>query len=107
MDNLRREQLTANWENECGGDESWREDLTPEELDFIANLDNAYHRGTLAMASAILIREEVRARFRPSEILELETVFDHCRLRLRSGGLFLARLNADHSLRLDEIDEVC
>lgn len=106
MDNLRREQLTASWENECGDDMSWREDLTPEELDFIASLDNTYLQGTLAMASAILIQEKVRARFRPSKILELETAFDHCRLRLR-GGLFLARLNAGHSLRLDEIDEVC
>ena len=107
MDSLRREQLAASWESECGGDRSWRDSLTPEELDFLASLDNAYHRGTLAMASAILIREKIRARFRPSEILELETVFDHCRLRLRSGGLFLARLNDDHSLRLDEIDGVC
>lgn len=107
MDNLRREQLTANWENECGGDQGWREDLTPVELDFIARMDCADSMRTLAMASSIPILEKIRARFRPSEILELETFSDHCRLRLRGGGLFLARLNADHSLRLDEIEEVC
>lgn len=108
MDNLRREQLTDNWDSECNsGDPSWRKELTAEELDFVASLDRGYRRGMLTMASAILVREKVRSRFRPGEIAELVTIRDHCRLRLRDGRLYLARLNDDNSLRLDEIDGVC
>lgn len=107
MDNLRREQLRENWNEEALHGEDWREDLTPEELDYVSGLDRNYNRGILAMASVILIREQVHARFARSEIQELETVYDHCRLRLRNGQIFLARLDRDRKLRLDEIDEAC
>ena len=42
----------------------------------------------MAICSAILVREEVRAQFHPEEIVELETI-------------------RDCTLRLDEIDGVC
>ena len=61
----------------------------------------------MAICSAILVREEVRARFHPEEIVELETIRDHCRVRLRDGSLYLARMGRDCTLRLDEIDGVC
>ena len=41
------------------------------------------------------------------EIAEVETIRDHCRVRLRDGAMYLARLDRDLSLRLDEIDGVC
>lgn len=107
MDNLRREQLREYWNEEALYGDDWRDDLTPEELDYVSGLDQNYDRGILAMASVILIREQVRERFAPREILELETVGDHCRLRLKDGRMFLARLDRDNSLRLDEIDGVC
>ena len=107
MDNLRMEQLRNYWQDEplCGA--GWREDLTPEELDCVAEWDRAYTRDVRAIASVFLIQEKVRERFSPTEILELETIHDHCRLRLRDGRMFLARLDQDRNLKLNEIDEVC
>ena len=109
MDNLRIEEIRRHWDRESENPESmeWRNDLTPEELDYVTAMDKSYRSGMLAMASAILVREKVHAQFSPREILELETVRDHCRLRLRDGRLFLARLDRDRNLRLDEIDGVC
>lgn len=109
MDNLRIEELRQLWdaESEAPETQEWRDDLTPEELDYVSGLDGSFRRGFLAMASAILVREKVRKRFSPMEIQELETVRDHCRLTLRDGRMFLARLDADRFLRLDEIDGVC
>lgn len=109
MDEFRREQLLDNWNQEANEPESqeWREELTPEELEYVGQLDDQYDPGHLAICSAILVREKVRARFRPEEIAELETIRDHCRVRLRDGAMYLARLGRDRSLRLDEIDGVC
>lgn len=107
MDNLRREQLITSWEAERNDEMDWREDLTPEELDFVASLDKTCCRGMLAMATAILVMEKIRERFTPKEILELKAVRDHCRLTLRDGRMYLVRLDEDRFLRLDEIDEVC
>ena len=107
MDNLRMEELRELWNAEPIDGEDWREDLTPEELDCVANWDSAYDRGMLAIASHILIREKIRKRFAPQEILDLENIRDHCRLRLRDGRLFLARLDRNNELMLNEIDEVC
>ena len=108
MDNLRREQLIDNWNEEGRDDDTeWREDLTPEELDFVEGLDRRYDCGILKMASRILIMEKIRAKYSPAEIMELEGVGEHYRLRLRDGSLFLARLGNDNSLLLTEIDEVC
>ena len=49
----------------------------------------------------------VKSRFYPGEIKEISMFDDHCRLTLRDGRILLGRLNADNSLRLDEIDGVC
>lgn len=109
MDEIRREHLLDNWNNETNEPESqeWRDDLTPEELEYVGQLDDQYDSGYLAICSAILVREELRARFRPEEIAEVETIREHCRVRLRDGTMYLARLGRDRSLRLDEIDGVC
>ena len=108
MDNLRREQLISYWNSEDVDDDyDWRDDLTPEELDFVASLDNRYERGILAAASAILVMDQIRAKFNPAAISELKAIGDHCRLRLRDGRLYLARLTSNNTLRLDELNEVC
>ena len=109
MDDIRREQLRQRLYQETNDPESqeWRDELTPEELEYVEQLDNSYVSHIAAMCSAILVREKVRARFRQEEILELETIRDHCRVRLQDGRLFLARLGRDNRLRLDEIDEAC
>lgn len=109
MDEIRKEHLLENWNQETNDPESqeWRDDLTPEELEYVNQLDDRYASGVLAICSAILVREKIRERYRPEEIAELETIRDHCRVRLRDGTMYLARLGRDRSLRLDEIDGVC
>lgn len=109
MDNERRLQILENLSNETGEEwtQAWRDDLTPEELDFVAQEDRRYCNVVQAVCTVILIRERVRQRFQPQEIEELTTIHDHCRLRLRDGRMFLARLALDGSLILDEIEEVC
>ena len=104
MDELRKTHLKESWSSETGEPwtQAWR-----EERAYVSGLDRDYGRGILALCSAILVREKVRARYRPEEVLELETVYDHCRLRLRDGRTLLARLDADRALQLDEIDGVC
>jgi len=109
MDNERREELRRWLYQETSDPESWewRDDLTPEELEYVNQMDGQYISGVTAICSAILVQERVRARFRREEIAELETIYDHCRVRLRDGKLYLARLGPDNALLLDEIDEVC
>ncbi len=50
-----------------------------------------YCRSVCAICSATLVRERLRRRFPPRDLLEVETVWDHCRVRLRDGRLLLAR----------------
>ena len=109
MDDERREYIRDRFYQETNESESqaWRDELTPEELEYVSQLDVRHESSVLAMCSAILVREEVRARFRPEEIAELETIRDHCRVRLWDGSLYLARLGRDYTVRLDEIDGVC
>lgn len=109
MDDERREYIRELFCQETNEPESqeWRDELTPEELEYVGQLDDRYESGVLAICSAILVREKVRARFCPEEIAEVETIRDHCRVRLRDGAMYLARLDRDLSLRLDEIDGVC
>ena len=109
MDNERREYIRDRFYQETNEPESqeWRDELTPEELEYVGQLDDRYESGVLAICSAILVREKLRARFRPEEIAEVETIREHCRVRLRDGAMYLARLDRDLSLRLDEIDGVC
>lgn len=106
MDELRKTHLKESWSSETGEPwtQAWREELAPEERAYVSGLDRDYGRGILALCSAILVREKVRARYRPEEVLELETVYDHCRLRLRDGRTLLAWLDRDGTLQLDEPD---
>lgn len=109
MDNERLEELRRLWNCEDDDPETleWRDELTPEEMDVVSGWDTNYDNGVLALSSEILVRELIHRRFSPQEIQEIETVHGHCRLRLRDGRLFLARLGAGNRLRLDEIDGVC
>lgn len=54
-----------------------------------------------------MILQQVRRRYRPEEIRELKSEGDCCLLRLRSGELFLARLDRSMALVLEELDGVC
>lgn len=109
MDDERREYIRDRFYQETNEPESqeWRDELTPEELEYVERLDGQFDTGTAAICSSILVREKVREQYRPEEIAELETIRDHCRVRLRDGSLYLARLGRDCTLRLDEIDGVC
>ena len=109
MDDIRREQLLDNWNHETEAPETmeWRDNLTPEELEYVAQLDGIYSRGSCSIETAILTMEKVQARYGPAEIRELKAVGGHCMLWLRDGRLFLARLSRERELLLDLIDEVC
>ena len=109
MDDERREYIRDRFYQETNEPESqeWRDDLTPEELEYIAQLDGGYDKGVCSIAMAILTREKVREKYGPAEIRELKAVGDHCMLWLRDGRLFLARLGRNRELLLDEIDGVC
>lgn len=109
MDNERGEYIRELFCQETNDPESRerRDDLTPEELEYIEQLDGRYESGIAALASAVLVREKVLERFRPEEIAEVEAIRDLCRVRLRDGAMYLAWLGRDRSLRLDEIDGVC
>lgn len=109
MDNERREELFCLWCDEPSDPEDmeWREALTPEELDQVAQWDMGYAQGVNTLCTRILIRDQIRSRYLRREIAELEAVGNHYRLRLRDGSLYLARLTADGELRLDAIDAVC
>ena len=78
MDDERREYIREQLYQETGEQESqaWRDELTPEELEYAARVDEQYETGVTAICSAVLVREKVRARYRPQEIAELETIRD-------------------------------
>ncbi len=105
MDELRREDLAGLWDDEA--DESWREELPAEERDFLAGLDKQYHRGMLRLCEDALTLDLIRRRFKPKEIVELKAMRGHCRLRLRSGDLYNARLSKERTLLLEAVDPVC
>ena len=105
MNELRKAHLKENWSHETSEacTQEWREELAPEERAYVAGLDRDYGQGILALCSAILVREKVRARYASEEILELKTDYDRCRVRLRDGRTLLARLGWDGDLRLEEL----
>ena len=105
MDKTRKREIDRYLAHETNALESqeWREELTEEESAYVQARDKHYERGIAAMCSAILVRERVQQRYRPEEIAELKTVYDHCRLRLRSGEVFLARWAPAGGLRLEKI----
>lgn len=105
----RREELYELWSSETEDPETqeWRENLSLEELDAVAQWDLGYARGLHRAASTILIRQLIRDRYPAREIRALENIGDHCRLQLRDGSLYLARLTRDRQLQLDAIDPAC
>ena len=109
MDNLRREELTRLWSEETEAPETqeWRDDLSPEERDFVAGLDGGYQAGTRRLCEAILIRDKLRQRYSPGMIEELATLRDCCRLRLRDGRVYLVRLSRDNALKFQAVDDAC
>ncbi len=109
MDNERREELYRLWSEETNEAESleWRQELSPEELDLVAQWDIGFPQGVNTLCTRLLIRDKIRGRYSRKEIAELEAVGGHYRLRLRDGSLYLARLAQDGALRLDPIDEAC
>lgn len=109
MDEMRREQLLDSWNDETDDPETqeWRDDLTPEELEYVDQLDGDYHTGFRRICIHILLQAKIRQRYSPAEIRELEFTGEHCRLWLWDGSMYLARLALDGSLRLDPIDTTC
>lgn len=105
MDELRREDLAGLWNDE--EDQEWREELTAEERDYLAGLDKQYRRGMLRMCEDALTLDLIRRRFKPREIAELRALRGHCRLRLKSGQMYNARLSKARTLILEPVDPVC
>ena len=54
MANLRREQLREYWTEEAMYGDDWRDDLTPEELDYVSALDRNYDRSMLELVISII-----------------------------------------------------
>ena len=73
----------------------------------LAGLDKQYNRGMLRMCENIITMELIRRRFKPREISEVTSLPGHCRLRLRTGELYNARLSKQHTLLLEAVDPVC
>ena len=76
MNDERREYIRDRLYQETGEPESqaWRDELTPEEMEYVERLDGRYATGIAAMCAAILVREKVRERYRPEEIAKLEAM---------------------------------
>ena len=106
MDNDRREELVQLWGDETSEEwaRDWREDLTAEERDFVAGLDESYRRGTRQLCACIVIRDKLRRRYGPGQIRELRSLGDCCRLELRDGRTYLVSLGRRGELKLQEIE---
>ena len=103
MDQERKDYIDWCLDNETNDPETqeWRDELTPEEQAYVDQEDDRYERAIAAMCSAILVRERLRKKYQPEELLEIKTVHDHCRVRLRSGEQYMARLGRDGGLVLE------
>ena len=62
MTDERREQLYDSWNHETDDPETqeWRDELTPEELEYVERLDNNFVTGVRHICTAILVRERIR-----------------------------------------------
>ena len=107
MDNDRREELVQLWGDETSEElaRDWREDLTAEERDFVAGLDESYRRGTRQLCACIVIRDKLRRRYGPGQIRELRSLGDCCRLELRDGRTYLVRLDSRQRLQFQAVDD--
>ncbi len=103
MDKERKAQIDWCLNNETNAPETqeWRDGLTPEEQEYVDQQDNHFERAIAAMCSARLVVERLRKKYKPEELLELKTFGDHCRVRLRSGEQYMARLGKDGGLVLE------
>jgi hypothetical protein len=103
MDKERKAQIDWCLNNETNAPETqeWRDELTPEEQEYVDQQDNHFERAIAAMCSARLVVERLRKKYKPEELLELKTFGDHCRVRLRSGEQYMARLGKDGGLVLE------
>ena len=103
MDKARKAQIDWCLNNETNDPETqeWRDELTPEEQAYVDREDDRYEHAIAAMCSAILVMEQLRKKYQPEELLELKTFGDHCRVRLRSGEQYMARLGRDGGLVLE------
>ena len=81
--------------------QEWRNELTPEERAYVDQQDGCCEQAIAAMCSARLVVERLRKKYKPEELLELKTFGDHCRVRLRSGEQYMARLGKDGGLVLE------
>lgn len=103
MDKERKTQIDWCLDNETNDPETqeWRDGLTPEEQEYVDQQDDHFEQAIAAMCSAILVVERLRKKYKPEELLELKTFGDHCRVRLRSGEQYMARLGKDGGLVLE------
>ena len=99
----RRAELYELWSSETEAPETqeWRDHLSLEELDAVAQWDIGYAACLRKTTKTIMIR------YTAKEIWMVEDIGDHCRLWLRDGAVYLARLTRDRLLQLDAIDCVC
>ena len=103
MDQERKDHIDWCLDSETSEPETqeWRDELTPEEQEYVDQQDNHFERAIAAMCSARLVVERLRKKYQPEELLEIKTVHDHCRVRLHSGEQYMARLGKDGGLVLE------
>ena len=103
MDKERKAQIDWCLNNETNAPETqeWRDELTPGEQAYVDREDDCYEYAVAAMCSARLVVERLRKKYKPEELLELKTFCDHCRVRLRTGEQYMARLGKDGGLVLE------
>lgn len=109
MDEQHKDDLFRLWNEETSDPETqeWRDDLTPEERDYVAGLEQGYHHGMLRLCTVVLIRDKLRQRFDPQTVDELTALRDCCRLKLTDGRVYLVRLDQNNDLVLQAVEAEC
>ena len=105
----RSQVLFYLWGEETSDPETWtwREDLTPGEQDMVAEWDRQGCRGTDILCREILVLEDIRRRYRPEEILALQSRGGHYWLELRCGDRFDVCLDGRSEVRYHPADVPC
>ena len=85
MDKERKAQIDWCLNNETNAPETqeWRDELTPEEQEYVDQQDDHFERAIAAMCSARLVVERLRKKYK------------------RSGEQYMARLGKDGGLVLE------
>ncbi len=109
LETARKKELYRLWCEETNEAETqeWRQDLTAEEDELVELWDGGYDCGLCAAAAALHLRKLIRRRYRRGEVEELTTVGSRCRLRLKTGELYMASLAESGELCLASVDEAC